>query len=359
MNNHLPNRAYYPQNTPREESFMLRPYVGFERSLEKSELPRLINVLENAIHIAFETHSASSPLQKEKVKLLNDAASFAAAESKWMRLGYNIGDAIFARKGPITEHIYALFNLLESFHRRIKSDINGNVRAAQDIKWLRAERKTFSKRLALLLRPGNHRDEDYNILLSKARKHYEEPLKLNLRHINPVFHKAFDSSYTANPSTSPEVDTGRSVTQELKWRLQSLSENTHKAFLETDALLVEVKALGKVSPEDEYFIEQVTDSYYPAILSAVKTVRARETSQKDALGDEILKQLNSVQLGLHQIEDRVVQQGISAFKAQTNFLESKVLGNHTLTLNQQSAGKTVAESLAEAKAAKELRAVGS
>lgn len=350
-----PNRAYYPRNTPRDESFIIKPRGGFQRYPKTSELPRLINVLENAIHIAFENHPASSPLQKEKAKLLKDVASFATTESKWARLGYNMEDVIGSRQEPITELIYILFNLLESFHSRIQPGINGNARLAQDIKWLRTERKIFSKGLATSLRPGLARDEDFNILLSNARTP-EQTITLNMRHINEVFHKAFDISYATKPSNSSSADTNVSITQELKWELRSLSEDAQKAFLETDALLNEVKGLGKISTEDEYFIEQVTASYYPAILSAVKTVRAREASQKAALGEEILKQLNSIQLGLHHIEDRVVQQGISAVKAQTEFLESKVLGNHTLTLNEQNTGKTVAESLAEAKAAKELRA---
>lgn len=136
--------------------------------------------------------------------------------------------------------------------------------------------------------------------------------------------------------------------------LTRLSPDTVAAYVETERIIAEVCPLA-TTPEDEYFMEQIADDYYPHIFNALAQFdgSAVDFENKEIAVLECIKQFKIIQLGLQKIIDSTVARKLTAIKSQTDFLRNKVLGENALSLSPNEADQEIEASLEEAQRIRE------
>lgn len=354
MEGYSTKRRVVSKNTISMERFYL--YEAPDSSTP-NDMNRLVDVLEQAICIAFSDYSGhyatdNSIMGKNKRKLLKQVALF---ESELKNRHYTTSDLIVMRLETIHTLIYDLFILLGAYKR-----YSAHQNSAAEERQLLKDSKTFYQNMSSSFSKLNRyeqldlahiaRQKDAALLTKNAA------IFINKDHINPSFHEAFKPSFQYQRRVSGSANgQGLMPNYEIEQALRRFPSNLEAAYTETEAVRTEVAGIANISPEDEYFVEQISESYYPAILTALQTIPVRSAAQEDTLITEIVKQFESIQLGLHRITDKAVEQRITQVRLQTEFLQNKVLGTHTLSLSKDTLTKTVEEHLVEAKTNRVVR----
>lgn len=162
--------------------------------------------------------------------------------------------------------------------------------------------------------------------------------------------------YDASSATAPkdEDELFEEVQAQRTSFLAALSPDVLAAYVETERILYEVAPLA-ATPEDEYFMEQIEDDYYPHIFDALTQFKGSviDFQHKETVVLESIKQFKIIQLGLQKIIDRTVANRLTSIKSQTDFLKNKVLGNDSLTLSSKEADDEIDATLEEAKRIRE------
>lgn len=346
-------RGNYGSSLPKMQRFIIQDPL--DQSLP-DELDALLNVMESAVGIAFRDFLSDSPLAWKKLQLIELAEAFNTEVKRPSRFGHNLQDIYILKYEEIRNLIYDFFYLLEGFRAfglRYQP-------TKEHTRKLEREYKALSKRTSVLSSKllNYEKAELGRIVRTKENC----TMVLEMDRINSPFHEAFNhrrqpkQQFPALGSGALNTQGGQGLApvQTLERVLQNYP-TLLATYLDVEELLREIAGFESIVAEDQYFVEQVATSYYPSILSSLKTVPVRNAAQKEALTSEIMKQLKSVQLGLYQIIDKAVEQNMSKVKAQTEFLQNKVLGNPYLTLEKKVLSSTVEEKLAAAKEAQGIR----
>jgi hypothetical protein len=173
-------------------------------------------------------------------------------------------------------------------------------------------------------------------------------------------HSSLQRSLTDHQNSFHKVVTAKAMTEmaeekkkQEKW-LANLSPDLFAVYKETEERIAEVAPLI-TSPEDEYFIEQIQNDYYPHIFASLRNLARTENdfSHKESVVMESIKQFKIIQLGLERIMDRAVAQNLNSIRSQTDFLMNKVLGENALTLTPEKQDEALEATLEEAQRIRE------
>jgi hypothetical protein len=173
-------------------------------------------------------------------------------------------------------------------------------------------------------------------------------------------HSPLKRSLTQHQSAAAQAVTAKAKTNETnekkkqeEW-LANLSPDLFAAYMETEERINEVSPLI-TTPEDEYFIEQIHNDYYPHVFDSLRNLARTETdfSHKESVVMESIKQFKIIQLGLQRIMDGAVARNLHSIRTQTDFLMNKVLGENALTLTPEKQNETLDATLEEAQRIRE------
>lgn len=222
-------------------------------------------------------------------------------------------------------------DLLSSIHRNYSSILYPDSKTERT---LRRELKQFHKRFDLQIRPlstGEFRklretESKKRIDLTFDFALLDEAIEASVRRILSVVGLCDPLPQTKTIEVSPRQKHG---TEE--W-IRLFSQDILESHLEVQEMLKQVQS-RLTNAEDEYFVEQVTNEYYPIIFEAIQDCEDSKipVNVKKQVIAESLKQFKFIQLGLQNILDSIVETRVSKFKQQTDFLRATVSKENSLS----------------------------
>lgn len=286
--------------------------------------------MQKAATIAFADIPGNCDTLRNEIVYLNEALELLSKE----RIA-----ALLVRKKHIQKSIYDFFEIMEA----IRSYPTEPISFFKERKLRNALRRFI-----------NNLNDQTNLRLSSNEsfdmQHIDlstdyHVLFINLRKINPAFHVVFEGRYFKDSERQKD----HTVQQLREALLAQFSPELLFAYREAESLLEEAEGLA-TTPEDEYFIEQISKDYYPHVFEALKNIAndSADFAQKETVVSESLKQLKIIQLGLHQIIDASIANSTNTMKSQTDFLRNKVLGSQALNLTANEIELAVDSSVEEA-----------
>jgi hypothetical protein len=255
---------------------------------------------------------------------------------------------LLVRQQDIQDCIYEFFDLMEELRSYADNSARSSGRSTS------IERK-LSKALRKFIAKMNSRT---NIRLNSTETEILKAINLqgdvkvfyiNLRRISEAFQPIFQGQYAT--TSEPEDLTNEQIRLNL---LNQLSPALAAAYEETGSLLTEATALRN-TPEDEYFIDEVTKDYYLHIFENLHNISKESVdfAQKEAVVTESLKQFQIIQLGLNKIIENSIANSMNLMKSQTDFLRNKIIGSRAFNLSPSELEQEVQTSVEQSQQLRE------
>lgn len=292
--------------------------------------------MKQAVTIAFADIPSSAYKLHDETVYLNEALGLISKERH---------ETLLVRQTRIQKSIYEFFALMEDI-RTYSKEPSSSFKGRK----LRNAMRAFINKLNNQTNLRITHNEPYELRQLESSTE-ESVFFINLRKINPAFHVIFEGRYFKDDTETRKDPTLQQLREAL---LGQFSPELLFAYREAESLLGEAEGLA-TTPEDEYFIEQISKDYYPHVFDALKNITndSADFAQKEMVVSESLKQFKIIQLGLHQIIDTSIANSMNTMKSQTDFLRNKVLGSQALNLSQNELELAVDSSVEEAQRLRE------
>jgi hypothetical protein len=291
--------------------------------------------LKQAVLLAFEGIPRDSYRLRDELTYLNEALGLLSKEHD---------GTLILREERIQKSLYEFFELMEE----IRFYSTQPQYAHKDRKLGKALQKFITK---LNNQTSLRLTQEETSVLKQINVSAETKLfYINLRRVSSEFHDIFKGRLFKNSETKKDA----TVQQLREALLAQFSPELLSAYRGAESLLEEAEGLA-TTPEDEYFIEQVSKDYYPHIFEALQsfTNDSADFRQKETVVSESLKQFKIIQLGLQNVIDSTIANKLHTMKSQTDFLRTKILGSQAFSLTMNEIELAVDASVEEAQRLRE------
>lgn len=324
---------------------LMRSVIKYTINSKRSRTLLVLD-LKATVKFAFEDLSESNHKLHAELPYLNECISLINKE---------VPDIMLVRHKKLQPALYEFFELM-AYIKFYSAQSKFSSDERKLVKSLRKLIVNFNNVTNLRLTTS----EEYALERIKKSDLSLYVLYINLKRIPSEFVPYFHRSYPEFPTN--EVDTALPVvvtpplvqSNPEEALLESINTELLQAYRQANEVIREAKAVTAL-PEDRHFIEQVTADYYPHIFQLLRGVMTNTATlaHKEAAVKEGLKQFNIIQLGLTEIIENTIVRSLNESKAQTGFLESKVLGSQALSLSPDETSTIVEANVEEAKRMRE------
>lgn len=304
------DNTYIKKSKELEEYLLLPKQEASEYGIKsfpirQSGAVELSDGLARAAHLAFNNIPSESSFGRKYSHLaVGSLKKIGSAE---------YADWVEARSAVLNEKVYECIRILNdvreySSNRRSRFE---EYRLGRRITKLNEEvSEVFQRPLS-----SKERNDAFNRKWDGARA---KPMVVNMDIAHPDLRPAFGLGETQRQAIPA------SAQNPGVW-LRSAFPEVSREYNKTEELLETANTM-KQGIEDEYFVEQVSASYYPAIHQSLKAVSGKDVSpsHREAVIGETKAQLALIQDGLQRIIDSNVSRSVQETKAQTEFLRAKM-----------------------------------